>query len=41
MPVNILEDSDASSSNPDRWIYNAGPDRRDRLLQVIVIPRRK
>ena len=36
MSVNVLEDNgSASSSNPNRWVYSGGPDRRDRLLQVI------
>ena len=36
MSVNILEDNGSSSTNPDRWVHSGGPDRRDRLLQVIA-----
>ncbi len=36
MSVNILEDNGTPSTNPNRWVYNAGPDRRDRLLQVVA-----
>lgn len=37
MSLNILEDAGTpSSSNPNQWIYTAGPDRRDRAVRVIA-----